>query len=159
MIKAVMERISMKLRKILLPLFQFASCVLGSLTDTSFNDSINDLSREDLFLEVCFIFGYIFKSFISFNIWLNTSRWGQFWLHILTHSLRDANVKYIGRDPGCNVCGDRNGQTLTEAHFTSSVSQNFYYHSHTSSFKLHSGHADSHSFKLKWQVFKSKTYC
>ena len=55
--------------------------------------------------------------------------------------------------------GDWNGQTLTKAHFTSSVSQNFYYHSHRSSFKLHSGHTYFHSYKLKCQVFKSKTYC
>ena len=65
MIKAVMERISMKLSGILLPLFQIASCVLGSLTDTSFNDSINDLSREDSFWKSVHIWIYLNLSLVQ----------------------------------------------------------------------------------------------
>ena len=68
MIKAVMERISMKLRGILLPLFQFASCVLGLLTDTSFSESINDLSREDSFWKSLHIWIYLNLSLVQYLI-------------------------------------------------------------------------------------------
>ena len=80
--------------------FISTSSVLGSLTVTCFNDSINGLSRKDSFWKSVHISIYLNLAFVQHFI--ESLKMSPV-LVAYPHSLRDAYVKYIGRNPGCNV--------------------------------------------------------